>query len=103
MNTKLYVGNLSYDTTQASLEAMFSQAGEVTEAVVVEDRETRRPRGFGFVKMADENGARKAIELFDGKQLDGRSIKVAEASPPKPRESYGGGGGSRGNDRGGRW
>ncbi len=100
MNTKLYVGNLSYDTTQTSLQALFSQAGAVTEIVVVEDRETRRPRGFGFVHMADENGARSAIEMFDGKQLDGRSIKVAEATPPKPRESYGGG---RDSDRGGRW
>ncbi len=111
MNTKLYVGNLSYNTTQESLEALFSQVGAVTEVVVVEDRETRRPRGFGFVHMADETGARAAIEQLDGKQLDGRAIKVAEATPPKSRDSRdsrdsrggGSGGYGGGSGRSSRW
>jgi RNA recognition motif-containing protein len=112
MEKKLYVGNLSYDTNQSGLETLFSGAGEVVEATVIMDRETGRSKGFGFVEMADETGAAAAIERFNGTDLDGRTIKVAEASPRPPRENrgFGGGGGgfgggrssSGGGDRGGR-
>jgi RNA recognition motif-containing protein len=106
MEKKLYVGNLSYNTTQSRLEQVFSDAGEVVEATVIMDRETGRSKGFGFVEMADEAGAAAAIERFNGTDLDGRTIKVAEASPRPPRENRGfGGGGDRGGfgggDRGG--
>jgi cold-inducible RNA-binding protein len=91
VNKKLYVGNLSYDTTSASLEAYFSQAGNVEEAVVVQDRDSGRSRGFGFVTMATEEAAAAAIEQFNGTNLDNRTIKVNEANPPRPREPRGGG------------
>ncbi|MBN1402523.1 MAG: RNA-binding protein [Anaerolineae bacterium] len=99
MEKKLYVGNLSYDTTDSGLESLFAQAGDVVEASVVTDRDTGRSRGFGFVEMADVTGASAAIEQLDGKELDGRNIKVAEAKPRAPRENrgYGGGGGGRSN------
>jgi RNA recognition motif-containing protein len=95
VNKKLYVGNLSYDTTDSGLESLFAQAGSVVEASVVTDRDTGRSRGFGFVEMADETVAAAAIEQFNGKELDGRSIKVAEARPRAPRENRGYGGSSR--------
>jgi len=95
MNKKLYVGNLSYQTTSEELGEYFAQAGEVVEAVVVEDRYSGRSRGFGFVEMATEEGAAKAIEQFNGKELGGRALNVAEANPPRPREDRGQGGGSR--------
>lgn len=97
MNKKLYVGNLSYQTTSSQLETMFAQAGEVTEATVIEDRDTGRSKGFGFVEMATESAATAAIEQFNGQQLDGRTLNVAEARPRAPRESRdrGGYGGSR--------
>jgi RNA recognition motif-containing protein len=94
---KLYVGNLSYDTTNAGLESLFAQAGAVAEATVVTDRDTGRSRGFGFVEMADVAGATAALEQFNGKELDGRSIKVAAAKPRAPRENRGYGGGNRGS------
>lgn len=87
MNKKLYVGNLSYDTKQAQLETLFSEVGEVIEAVVLEDRYTGRSRGFGFVTMADETAAAAAIEQLNGKELDGRALKVAEAHPRRERDS----------------
>lgn len=86
MNKKLYVGNLSYDTTNAGLEAAFSGFGEIEEAVVIQDRYSGRSRGFGFVTMATEDAAAKAIEQLNGTSLDGRTIKVAEANPPRRRE-----------------
>ena len=104
MEKKLYVGNLSYDTTDSGLEDFFSQAGSVVEASVVMDRETGLSRGFGFVEMADEKGASAAIEQLNGRNLDGRTIKVAEAKPRAPRENRGYGGGGGGNRGGGsRW
>ncbi len=93
MNKKLYVGNLSYDTTDSSLQAAFAAVGKVEEAVVVQDRETGRSRGFGFVTMATEQDATNAVQRLDGASLDNRTIKVNEANPPRPREERGGGGG----------
>ena len=93
MAKKLYVGNLSYQTTSAQLETLFSEVGSVAEAIVVEDRDSGRSKGFGFVEMADEAAAASAIEQLDGKELDGRTIKVSEARPRRPREERGGGGG----------
>ncbi|MBN1400802.1 MAG: RNA-binding protein [Anaerolineae bacterium] len=98
MGKKLYVGNLSYHTTQSELEAHFAQVGDVIEAVVVQDRETGRSRGFGFVEMADERSANAAIEQLNGRELDGRALNVAEARPPQRRE--GGRGDGRGEGRG---
>jgi cold-inducible RNA-binding protein len=92
MSTKLYVGNLSFNTTSNDLETLFSGAGSVQSASVIEDRETGRSRGFAFVEMTTAEEAQGAIASFDGKDLDGRSLKVNEA---KARENGGGGGGSR--------
>jgi cold-inducible RNA-binding protein len=89
VNKKLYVGNLSYDTTESTLESLFAQAGEVVDAAVVTDRYTGRSRGFGFVEMTDETAAAAAIEQLNGKELDGRTIRVAEARPRAPRENRG--------------
>ncbi len=92
---KIYVGNLSYDTTEADLSQAFAAHGEVQSASLVMDRDTGRPRGFGFVEMPDAD-ARQAIEKLNGTELSGRNLTVNEA---KPRESRGGGGG--GGGRGG--
>jgi RNA recognition motif-containing protein len=81
---KLYVGDLSYDVTKESLTDMFKEFGEITEAVVIVDRETNRSKGFGFVTFTKEEDAAKAIKELDGKEIDGKSIKVNVA---KPRES----------------
>jgi RNA recognition motif-containing protein len=111
MATKLYVGNLSFKTTGDDLREYFSQAGEVESASIIEDRETGRSRGFGFVEMATAEGAAAAIEQFNGKDLNGRNLTVNEARPKTDRGGgggggrggYGGGGGGRGGggDRGG--
>ena len=93
---KIYVGNLSFNTTQDALEDTFAQFGEVTEAAIITDRETGRPRGFAFVTMADDAAGNEAIEKLNGQELDGRTLTVNEA---KPRENRGGGGG--GGNRGG--
>jgi RNA recognition motif-containing protein len=100
---KLYVGGLSFDTTDDSLKTFFESAGTVETAVVVTDRYSGRSRGFGFVEMATSAEGRKAIEDLNGKALDGRTITVDEA---RPRErdggrSYGGGGSRGGTHRGG--
>lgn len=100
---KLYVGNLSFQTSSYDLEELFGAAGTVESASVVEDRETGRSRGFGFVEMASKEEGEKAIEEFNGKEVNGREIKVNEA---KPREDRGGGGrggfgGGGGRGRGG--
>ena len=84
MAKKLYVGNLSYDTTTDSLKSAFAQAGSVVEAVVMSDKMTGRSRGFGFVTM-DDADADKAIDMWNGKDLDGRAIKVNEARPREDR------------------
>src|SRR5215213_7982199 len=109
MTTKLYVGNLSFKTTSDDLRDHFSQAGTVESASVIEDRETGRSRGFGFVEMATNEDAQAAIEQFNGKDLNGRNLTVNEAKPKTDRGpgggggrgGYGGGGGGRDRDRGG--
>ena len=102
MSTKLYVGNLAFGTTSEQLQELFAQAGTVQSANVVEDRETGRSRGFAFVEMSTNAEAAAAIDQFNGKEIDGRALKVNEA---KPRESRGGGGGrgfgGGGGNRGG--
>ena len=98
MATKLYVGNLSFRTSGDELRDLFSQAGTVESASVIEDRETGRSRGFGFVEMATAEDAAKAIEMFNGKELGGRNLTVNEA---KPKTDRGGGGGGRGGYGGG--
>src|SRR5712691_9438852 len=100
MSTKLYIGNLAFQTTSQELQEMFAQAGTVESASVVEDRDTGRSRGFAFVEMSSKEEAAAAIDQFNGKELGGRALKVNEA---KPRENRGGGGGGRGfgGNRGG--
>ena len=106
MSTKLYVGNLSFDTSAQDLEQIFGESGTVQSASIIEDRETGRSRGFAFVEMASAEEAKAAISALDGKEVGGRNLKVNEA---KPRESNGGGGGGGrggyggGGGGGGRW
>lgn len=95
MAKKLYVGGLSYDTTQDGLKDAFSQAGTVTSAVVITDRMSGRSKGFGFVEMSTDEEALAAINMFNGKELDGRSLTVNEARPLQPRAPRGGGFGDR--------
>ncbi len=98
MSMKLYVGNLSFKTNTQDLEQLFAQVGTVESTNIIEDRETGRSRGFGFVEMSSKEEGERAIEEFNGKELDGRELKVNEA---KPQESRGAGGG-RGGYGGGR-
>ncbi len=93
---KLYVGNLSYSTTQDTLQAEFSAHGQVEEVAVITDRETGRPRGFAFVTMSNEEEGRAAIETLNGREVDGRTITVNEARPKTDRGGRGGGGGGGG-------
>lgn len=85
MAKKLYVGGLSYDTAENTLKEMFSQAGTVESAVIIIDRMSGRSKGFGFVEMSSDEEAQKAIEMFNGKDLDGRNITVNEARPQESR------------------
>ncbi|HEV7473004.1 MAG TPA: RNA-binding protein [Pyrinomonadaceae bacterium] len=101
MATKLYVGNLSFRTTSEDLREAFASVGTVESATVIEDRDTGRSRGFGFVEMATAEEATAAIEQFNGKDLGGRNLTVNEAKPRTER-SGGGGGGGRGGYGGGR-
>jgi RNA recognition motif-containing protein len=98
---KLYVGNLSYETTDASLEQLFAPFGEVRSAQVIQDRDTGRSKGFGFVEMSDDNAARAAIQALNEKEHDGRRLTVNEARPREERSGGGGGGGGRGRGGGG--
>ncbi len=97
MEKKLYVGSLSYDTSEEGLKKHFSAAGTVASASIIIDKMSGRSKGFGFVEMSSEDEAKKAIDMFNGKELDGRSIVVDEARPMKKRpfRSFGspGGGG----------
>lgn len=100
MGNKVFVGGLAWATTSEGLRAAFEQCGAVTDAKVIEDRETGRSRGFGFVTFADDASCKRAIETMNGQQLDGRTIKVNEAEN-KPRSGGGGFGGGGGGGRGG--
>ena len=107
MSTKLYVGNLAFQTTSQELQQLFGQAGTVQSASVVEDRDTGRSRGFAFVEMSTSAEATSAIEQFNGKEVGGRALKVNEAKPRENRGGFGGGnrggyGGNRGGNGGGR-
>lgn len=99
MAKNLYVGNLSYNTTENGLRQAFEQYGEVASVNVITDRETGRPRGFGFVEMATDEGAAAAIQGLNGQMLDGRQIRVAEAQPRQPRSDRGDRGGYGGGSR----
>ena len=98
MSTKLYVGNLSFNITSDDLQDFFSQAGTVESAKIIEDRDTGRSRGFGFVEMSSSEEAMAAIEQFNGQDFEGRNLVVNEA---RPREESGGGGGRGGYGGGG--
>ena len=110
MPAKLYVGNLSFNTTETDLQDLFATVGPVQETLIMQDRMTMKSRGFGFVTMSEDSDAQKAIVQFNGKQIDGRALTVNEARPREERSggggggggsrSYGGGGGG-GGDRGG--
>jgi RNA recognition motif-containing protein len=100
-NNKLYVGNLSFKTTEDSLAEAFRPFGNVLRASVVTDRETGRARGFGFVEMSTDEEAQAAISALNGAQLDGRQIQVNVARPREDRPRSGGGGGGGGNYGGG--
>lgn len=95
MPKKIYVGNLSFQTTEEGLRSHFGRQGEVLSVSIVTDRETGQSRGFGFVEM-DDAGARSAISALDQSELDGRNLKVNEAKPREPNRGGGGGGAGRG-------
>ena len=104
MGKRLYVGNLSFHTTDSTLQQHFSQAGAVESVTLLVDKFTGRSRGIAFVEMATDTDAQTAITQFDGKELDGRALKVNEARPREERApggggGYGGGGGDRGGER----
>lgn len=103
---KLYVGGLSWGTTEDSLREAFMAAGQVASAQIIMDRMSGRSKGFGFVEMETEEEAAKAIEMFNGQELDGRKISVSEARPKEDRPrtgGFGGGGGGGGGARRGNW
>lgn len=102
MDVKLYVGNLTYSTTEDELRTMFAQAGTVTSVALIKDRDTGQSKGFAFVEMASQAEAQKGISLFHGKALNGRDLTVNMARPREERGGFGGGsGGGFGGSRGG--
>jgi cold-inducible RNA-binding protein len=102
MAQKLYVGGIPYSTTDDALREHFSQAGTVQSATVITDRMTGRSKGFGFVEMGSDEEAQNAVSMFDGKEFEGRTLRVSEARPMEERPKRTGGfGGGRGGDRGG--
>jgi RNA recognition motif-containing protein len=104
MAKKLYVGNLSFDTTEAQVRELFSQVGEIESVALITDRETGRMKGFGFVEMASEEGCQEAIKRFNGYSLNDRALTVNEARPREERSGgggFGGGGGYGGGRSGG--
>ena len=98
---KLYVGNLSFDTTQQDLEQIFGEIGTVESTNIIEDRDTGRSRGFAFVEMSNDEEAQNAITSLNGKEIDGRALLVNEAKPRENRGGSGGGGGRGGYGGGG--
>ena len=94
--SKVFVGNLSFDTTREELESLFAQAGEIAEVFVPTDRDSGRPRGFAFVTFASAESATKAIQTLDGVELGGRNLRVNEATERTDRPAFGGGGGGGG-------
>jgi RNA recognition motif-containing protein len=102
MGNKLYVGNLSFQTTQEELEALFSNYGSVTSAQIIQDRDTGRSKGFGFVEMASDSEAQAAIDGLNGQDFGGRALTVNVARPKEPRSGGFGGGGGGGRSGGGR-
>jgi RNA recognition motif-containing protein len=98
MPKKIYVGNLPFSASEDQVRDLFSAHGDVTSVAIITDRETGRPRGFGFVEM--ESGAEAAIETLNGTEMDGRNLNVNEAKPREDRGGGGGGGGGGGRDRG---
>lgn len=101
MGSKLYVGNLSYNTTSSDLEQLFGQHGTVQSAEIINDRDTGRSKGFGFVQMGSDEEAQAAIEALHEKEIDGRNLTVNEARPREDRPRSGGGGGGYGGGGGG--
>ncbi len=109
MGTKLYVGNLSFNTTETDLQDLFAQAGTVQDVMLMQDKFTGKSRGFAFVTMASEQDAQNAVQQFNGKTVEGRALTVNEARPREARPQggggggggYGGGGGGRGGGGGG--
>ena len=101
MSMKLYVGNLSFNTSTSDLEQVFGEIGTVESTNIIEDRETGRSRGFGFVEMSTKEEGENAIAALNGKEIDGRELKVNEAKPQESRGGGGGGGGGRGGYGGG--
>jgi RNA recognition motif-containing protein len=101
MSMKLYVGNLAFQTSSSDLQELFSQAGTVESASIIEDRDTGRSRGFGFVEMATKEEGEAAISQLNGKEFNGRNLTVNEARPREDRGGRGGGGGGRGGFGGG--
>jgi len=101
MGTKLYVGNLSFNTTENELQELFSQAGAVQEVTLMQDKFTGKSRGFAFVTMGSEQDAQNAIAKINGQTVEGRTLTVNEARPREPRPPGGGGGGGRGYGGGG--
>lgn len=102
MAKKLYIGGLSYNTTQDSLRDAFAQVGAVESATIITDKMTGRSRGFGFVEMSNDEEAQAAIEMWNGKELDGRKLTVNEAKPMGDRPPRRDGGFNRGGSGGGR-
>ncbi len=105
MGTRLYVGNMSFNTTEGDMQRLFEEAGTVVGCDLIVDKFTSRSKGFGFVEMGSQEDANKAIEMYNGKDIDGRALTVNEARPREDRGGgggYGGGGGGyRGDRRGG--
>lgn len=101
METKLYVGNLSYSTTEEQLQELFGQAGTVVSVAIIKDRDTKRSKGFGFVEMSNQAEAEKAISMFNSYALDNRNLTVNIARPREERGGGGGYGGYRGGGGGG--
>ena len=103
MGKKLYVGNLSYDVTDNDLEQMFQPHGTVESAQVIQDRDTGRSKGFGFVEMGNDQEAQAAIQALNGQESNGRALTVNEARPREERSGGGGNRGGGGGNRGRRW